>query len=286
MIKRKIETLSKSYFYFSQTERKGILWLLGILFCLLFFPLAYEYLFPPQPLDINQTSIESISYHEPAYDAKGRNTLFTFDPNTVSLNQLLQLGLSTKQANAIVHYREKGGKFKVRADFAKIYGLTNKQKEQLLPFVDLPEKDVTLPSDSTKKRIQYPIDLNHADSATLVALYRIGPAMASRIITYRTKLGGFVSLNQLTEIYGFDEDILYDLEGKIKVNAADATRYDVNTVTSDQLKTHPYFKYKLSNAIVQYRNQHGSYKELADLKKIAIVNDSIFLNITRYLFVK
>lgn len=286
MIKRKIETLSKSYFYFSQTERKGILLLTGILVCLLFFPLAYEYLFPPQPLNISETSIESISYQDSAYAAKGGATLFAFNPNTVSVNQLVQLGLSSKQANAIIHYREKGGRFNVRADFAKMYGLTNSQKEQLLPFVDLPEKAVVIPTDSTKKRIQYPVDLNHADSATLVALYRIGPAMASRIIAYRTKLGGFVSLNQLTEIYGFDEDILYDLEGKITVNAKDAMCYDVNTVTSEQLKTHPYFKYKLSNAIVQYRNQHGAYRELADLKKIVIVNDSVYSNITRYLFVK
>lgn len=286
MIKRRIETLTKSYFYFSQTERKGIVWLTGILVCLLFFPLAYEYLFPPQPINISQIAIESISYHDSSYDTKGGAALFTFNPNTVSVNQLVQLGLSVKQANAILHYRQKGGRFNVRSDFAKIYGLTEAQKTQLLPFVDLPEKATALPTDSTKKRIQYPIDLNQADSATLVALYRIGPAMASRIITYRTKLGGFVSLNQLTEIYGFDEDILYDLEGKISVNAQDATVYDINSVQLEQLKSHPYFKYKLSNAIVQYRNQHGPYKELADLKKIVIVNDSIYANITRYLFVK
>jgi DNA uptake protein ComE-like DNA-binding protein len=99
-------------------------------------------------------------------------------------------------------------------------------------------------------------------------------------------LGGFLSLNQLTEIYGFDEDILYDLQGKIYVDATKAKVYDVNTVSLDELKTHPYFKYKLSNAIVNYRTQHGSYKELSDLKKIVIVNDSIYQNITKYLRIK
>jgi DNA uptake protein ComE-like DNA-binding protein len=127
------------------------------------------------------------------------------------------------------------------------------------------------------------VELNTADSSDLVALYRIGPATAARIIDYRNKLGGFVRLNQLTEIWGFDEDILFDLNGKIMVDPGKVTTYDLNTVTAEQLKTHPYFKYKLSNAIINFRTQHGSFNKLEDLRKIVIINDSVYNRITLYL---
>jgi DNA uptake protein ComE-like DNA-binding protein len=137
---------------------------------------------------------------------------------------------------------------------------------------------------SNKRLLQYPVELNSADSETLVALYRIGPGLAHRILEYREQLGGFVSLEQLTEIWGFDEDILFDLKGKISVNPKKAKRYQVNTVTYEQLSSHPYFKYKLSKAIVNYRTQHGAFASLEELKKVVIVNDSVFKRIARYLY--
>jgi DNA uptake protein ComE-like DNA-binding protein len=140
-------------------------------------------------------------------------------------------------------------------------------------------------ADSTKhnKPKQFePLELNSADSLQLVKLYRIGPKLASKIIDQRTKLGGFLNLNQLTEIWGFDEDILYDLQGKIYVDANKAKRINLNTVTEEELKMHPYFKFKVARVIVNYRNQHGKYKSFNDLLQIKIINDSILNRIKIY----
>jgi DNA uptake protein ComE-like DNA-binding protein len=109
--------------------------------------------------------------------------------------------------------------------------------------------------------------------------------LAGKIINYRNKLGGFLYLNQLTEIWGFDEDILYDLQGKIKVDASKTKRLNLNNVDLETLKQHPYYKFKLSQAIINYRLQHGNFKSMLDLRNIRIVNDSIFKLISIYGYV-
>jgi DNA uptake protein ComE-like DNA-binding protein len=142
-------------------------------------------------------------------------------------------------------------------------------------------------ADSIKQKKPKPLlNINTADSVQLVALYRIGPVMASKIIQYRDKLGGFHNLNQLTEIWGFDADILYDLEGKIYVNPNNIKLLNLNTVEFDELKQHPYFKFKLSQAIVNYRKQHGNYQNITDLKQIKFVTDSIINLIKPYVILE
>ncbi|MFY8021926.1 MAG: ComEA family DNA-binding protein [Bacteroidia bacterium] len=154
----------------------------------------------------------------------------------------------------------------------------------------IPQQSFFITSDSTqftkpKKKIPQTLNLNTADSLDILALYKIGPGLTSKIIQYRKKLGGFVSLQQLTEIYGFQEDLLYDLEGKLWIEPADVKKMNLNTVGFDELKTHPYFKFTLSKQILNYRQVHGLFKQIEDLKNIKSVNDSIFNLIKPYVFV-
>jgi DNA uptake protein ComE-like DNA-binding protein len=284
---KKIEQFVKEYFYFSQSERKGIIALLLLLILVMAFPSVYRMVVPPIPLNIQ---LETLPTASSIPGANSRSAPFFFDPNTATPEQLSSLGFSEKNIGSMQKYLSKGGRFKRPEDLRKLYGVKKELLESLIPFVQITpdQSKASFAHDSVRQKVKYtkPVELNTADTNALIALYRIGPAMARRIVEYRDKLGGFLSLNQLTEIYGFDEDILYDLQGKIVVDASKAKVFNVNTVSVEELKTHPYFKYKLSNAIVNYRTQHGPYKELDDLKKIVIVNDSIYQNITKYLKLK
>ena len=127
------------------------------------------------------------------------------------------------------------------------------------------------------------LDINTADSAAWVALTGVGPTLASRIIQFRNKLGAFHNLNQLTEVYGFKEDLLFDLKERISLKEINGFQFNLNQVTYEELSKHPYFKYKLSKAIVNYRQQHGNFSTLSDLRQIKLVNDSIFELILPYL---
>jgi competence protein ComEA len=134
-----------------------------------------------------------------------------------------------------------------------------------------------------KKVSTSPIDINSADSAAWVALPGVGPTLASRIIQFRNKLGAFHNLNQLTEVYGFKEDLLFDLKERILLNEVSGYQFNLNQVSYEELSKHPYFKYKLSKAIVNYRKQHGNFSKLSDLRDIKLINDSIFELINPYL---
>lgn len=149
-------------------------------------------------------------------------------------------------------------------------------------------KNVSLANQDSSKRkstylIKYPLDLNTADSSDLVALPRIGPFLAGKIVEYRRKLGAFYSVEQLTEIWSFKEDYLYDLTGKIWVDPKNFKPIYINRIGVEELKMHPYFKYTLSKAIINYRNQHGYFKKMDELKEIKIINDSILLLIKPYI---
>lgn len=283
---KKIKQILKTYFYFSQGERKGILVLGVLMVVFMLLPTVFRVFSSMPEIEVKNLAIQSAKATDDVSITETQQ-LFSFNPNTASEETLIKLGFSAKQAQNLIHYRQKGGVFKSPSDLGKLYGISPTLLQQIIPYVSIPGQVGQHTKDSLsarrEKSQQLPLELNSSDSLAIVKLYRIGPALTHRILEFRSRLGGFVSLKQLTEIYGFDEDILYDLDGKIWVDASKARIWNVNTVTTDELKTHPYFKYKLSNAIVNYRLQHGPYLHLADLRNIVIVNDSIYRNIIQYL---
>jgi len=301
---RKIEKIVKTYFYFNSSERKSIIALITLIILCIAIPQLYFKLFPLKKVDIQITelkeqepnffNVNQITETDEETTLSTINVIKKFDPNTASDEKLTSLGFSSKNIRTLRNYLSKGGSFTTPEDLKKLYGVDKDVIEKTIPFVEIknenkpylnsPFKLDSLNKNKSKKVFEV-LEINAADSESLVKLYRIGPSLASKIINYRNKLGGFLSLNQLTEIWGFDEDILYDLQGKITVNASKARRLNLNNVDLETLKQHPYYKFKLSQAIVNYRLQHGNFKSMADLRNIRIVNDSIFKLISIYGYV-
>ena len=126
---------------------------------------------------------------------------FRFNPNTASVEDLQRLGFSRKQAQVIENYRLKGGRFARKKDFAKSFVVADSVYARLEPYIDIPL-----------------IDLNRADSAQLLALPGIGPYFAGKIVRYRQKIKGYTSVDQLLEIYRFDQEKLDGIRDLITVS--------------------------------------------------------------------
>ena len=126
-------------------------------------------------------------------------------------------------------------------------------------------------------------NLNTADSLDLVQLYNIGPTFARRIIRYRTLLGGYVDKQQLWEIRGMDSVRYNDIAPHLYANPADIQLIDLNSVTIDQLKRHPYLDYYQAKAIVQWRDAAGPYLNIEDILKIPIIDNQTYTHIAPYL---
>ncbi|PST82314.1 hypothetical protein C7T94_16145 [Pedobacter yulinensis] len=209
---------------------------------------------------------------------------FRFDPNKANQADWQELGLSEKQAAAILRYREKGGVFRRKADVARMYTIRPELYQKLEPYIDIQEVTANEPRFNAEKVSQIIIvPLHEADSAGLTSVRGLGPAFASRIVRYRDRLGGFYSLHQLAEVYGMDSLRLQQILPQLRLDPSKIRRIPVNQVTFDQLKGHPYLRYKQVSALIAYRDQHGPYKSTADLKKVVILPPETIRKLEPYL---
>ena len=163
---------------------------------------------------------------------------FRFDPNTATVEDFCRLGFTPKQAESIHAYRQKGGRFHRKSDFAKSYVVSDSVYRRLEQYIDIPL-----------------LDLNDADSAALDALPGIGGWYASKIVEYRNSLGGYSCKEQLLEIYRFDQqkyDALKDL-----VTIKEPYVYPLWSLPADSLHKHPYIRnYETAKAIVMFREHN------------------------------
>ena len=176
---------------------------------------------------------------------------FPFDPNTVSLADLQRLGLTLRQAETIDHYRSKGGRFRTKDDFRKMYVVTDSLFARLEPFIKIPK-----------------VELNAADSAALVSLRGIGPYYARKILDYRERLGGFLNKAQLLEIEGLDEERLAGFVDDLEIDTTRCSRLDLWHTTDSILARHPYLGEKGARSITRYKKLYDTTRwTLADLEK-------------------
>jgi DNA uptake protein ComE-like DNA-binding protein len=192
-------------------------------------------------------------YERPATDvSKPARTYesFPFDPNTVSLEDLQRLGLTLRQAETIENYRSKGGRFRSKDDFRKMYVVSDTLFTRLEPFIKIPK-----------------VELNAADSAALVSLRGIGPYYAHKILEYRERLGGFLYKAQLLEIEGLDEERLAGFSEDIEIDTTLCNHLDLWNATESALARHPYLGAKGARSIARYKSLYDTTRwTLADLE--------------------
>lgn len=129
------------------------------------------------------------------------------------------------------------------------------------------------------------IDINSADTSLLMTLPKMTSYCAGMIIRYREKLGGYYSVKQLAEVWGMDSAMFKALLSKVWADTGAVHKININTADIKQLAYHPYIKYYLAKAIVNYRGQHGLFASLSSLHKMAAIDDSTYSKIAPYLTV-
>ena len=201
---------------------------------------------------------------------------FPFDPNTADSTQLLRLGLQPYQVRNIYKYRAKGGIYRSKEDFARLYGLTVKDYRRLEPFIRISadfEPAANLVGERPRLErdtVRYPVKiketehivLNTADTNELKRVPGIGSYYAKEIVRHGKWLGGYVSVDQLDEI----EDFPQEAKQYFIIENAQPQQLNVNRLTLQQLRRHPYINYYQAKTIVEYRRLHGDIRSLNDLR--------------------
>lgn len=245
--------------------------------------------------------------------------LFLFDPNTVSLVELTRLGMSEKQAAVVINYRSKGGVFRDKEDFRKIYSVSDQLYSKVQDYIvirqnesklhqsgdsvkhsgnnskqsgnDFKQSEANFASAGTYQNVgrewreeEFLLELNGADSADLTKLKGIGPYYASKILRYRERLGGFVHPGQLTEITGIDSVRYMMFSGNVFVDTTKVEKRDLATATYSQLASNPYIGSYMARSIIRYieRNQ-GQKISITELLVKNIIKNELY-NILRIYF--
>ncbi len=283
----------RDVFGFSGNEINGFLILIPVMLLLIFSEPIYSTLmaYRSERYEEDTKRLDSLialwNIHladSPETTSRHRVPLFSFDPNTASVEQLRSLGFSQTSSSRIAAYRRKGGTFRIKSDLLKIYGLDSTLYKQLYTHILLPSERILLPSDREKlrqvskseslerKSVIRTFDINTADTILLKTVYGIGSKLAARIVKFRDGLGGFIKPEQLNEVYGLDSMIVNRLlnisfikEGFIPM------KININTVDEKQLSAHPYIRYKIARALVTYRFQHGDFMDVRDIKKLTLI---------------
>lgn len=220
---------------------------------------------------LTKSNSDTLNIHVPVLQA--------FDPNLATPKQLADLGFTNQLTKRIAGYRSKGGVFRVKADLMKIYGMDSSLYQRVYGYIDLPE---TLPVKTLKTTSRSEngfskverhkptvFDLNLADSTELMKIYGIGPSLSKRILKFREALGGYVSHQQLYEVYGLDTAVVKLIIDRTHI-AADYVPRKININTADEkaLAGHPYIRRAVAKQIIAYRFQHGPFQNISDIRNI------------------
>jgi len=275
----------KDYFQFNKKERNGILLLSFILFFLILF-YQFSYLLKTETkTDFSdfEKILSELEYANDSPQLKEKRSLFSFNPNTLNDDGWLALGLSEGKLKVLRNYQKSGGYFKLKEDLQRCYAFGDAFYNTIKEYVSIPKIDELESNSQQPITISQIIELNQADSLALISIKGIGPFYAKQILKYRSELGGFYFYNQFTEIWGLEKLDVEKLKQQTIIDTLYISKINVNTIELEQLKMHPYFNYKQAKMIINYRIQHGDFKQVKDIQKIRPISQEIFRKIAPYL---
>jgi competence protein ComEA len=154
-----------------------------------------------------------------------------------------------------VSYRNRLGGFYNINQLYEAYVLDSNRVNDWKPFLVF----------NKKKPVEKKLEINSASREEFMELKGIGEKLSERIIAYREKLGGFVSIDQIAEVYGLSAETFEKIKPKLRVDLSLVQKLNLNELDVKTLAQHPYISFALAKLIVNYREQHGPYEKVEDL---------------------
>ncbi len=265
------------FFDFTRAQRVGILALCGLIIALqtIYYTVNFqskdnekivkEVWLPIQ----NQTDSTST---KSTYKKK----IYPFNPNFITDFKGYQLGMSIAEIDRLLAFR-KQNKF---VNSAKEFQEVTKVSDSLLKVISTNFKFPDWVNNKSNAAINYKngtfekkekltiLDINQATKEDLMKVNGIGNALSERILKQKEVFGGFVSMEQMSDIWGLSPEVIEKLQTNFVVkNIPNLNKIAINKASLKELSQFYYFKYPLAKAIVTYRSMNGMIK-IEDLSKI------------------
>lgn len=269
------------YFIFSREQRKGIFVLFGIIIVLqlLYFfgnfnALAKEFPEKQKWLAL-QSQIDSMKMEE----KKELPKIYLFNPNFITDYKGYKLGMSVPEIDRLLAFRKENKYVNSSKEFQNVTQVSDSLLNAIAPFFKFPDwvnnkkqfkvyGKYSNKAFAKKEKIVF-IDINQATQKDLISIYGVGEAISLRILKLKESLGGFVSMEQMNDIWGLSPEVIENLSTHFKVTAMpNLKKIDINNASLKELSQFSYFRYPLAKEIVTYRSMNGDIKNIEDLTKI------------------
>jgi DNA uptake protein ComE-like DNA-binding protein len=271
----------KSFFKFSREQRSGIFVLFTIVIALqlLYFFVDFSSFSVSTPekekwLSL-QVQIDSLKQNKLNDVPK----VYPFNPNFITDYKGYKLGMSVAEIDRLLAFRKQNKYVNSPEEFQVVTQVSDSLLSVISPYFKFPDwvknkkefKDFKKYDNTAfaKKEKVIILDINQASQEDLIKIYGIGEAISLRILKFKESLGGFVSMEQMNDIWGLSPEVIENLNTHFKISAVPRVKkIDINNASMKELASFPYFKYPISKNIVTYRSMNGDIKNSEDLTKI------------------
>ncbi len=282
-------------FVISKRSKRGLLVLILASLGLIFFPRVYMFFQKEEAFVINSEKIAEFERTHKKFEKRNYSNYYSkkkkykapdskFNPNTYSLSDWMNLGLSEKQSVVVLKFTSRG--IYSEQDLKRIFVIPDILFELIRDSVVYPERFQNSPNqESFKKQAKQItlINLNTADTTEFIKIYGVGAFYAKQIIRYREKLGGFFKKEQLFEVWKMTTDAYDKIKDHVFISEKDVKRININSVTIEELKVHPYLKWNQANSIIKMRFQRNGFKNIEEIKESVLIDSETYEKLFPYL---
>jgi DNA uptake protein ComE-like DNA-binding protein len=270
-----------SYFKFSRNQRTAVFFLFGIIVILqltYFFAdfSSFSKVSPEKEKWLSlQSQIDSMKQDKLNYVPK----IYPFNPNFITDYKGYKLGMSVPEIDRLLAFRKENKYVNSPKEFQAVTKVSDSLLNAISPYFKFPDwvnkkkefknyKNYPNTAFAKKEKIVI-IDINKATQEELIKIYGIGEAISLRILKFKESLGGFVSMEQMKDVWGLSPEVIENLNLHFKVLALpNVKKIDINNASIKELSQFPYFNYQLAKQIVTFRSMNGDIKNIDDLTKI------------------
>ena len=274
----------KTLLHFSKDQKKGILVLFFIIIAL-----QLIYYFTDFSISTKQSKEEqewlSLQSSIDTLKSEKKNssyTIYPFNPNFITDFKGYKLGMKVEEIDRLLAFRKLGKFANSAKEFQQVTKISDSLLNAISPYFKFPDW-VNNPKQQNnyksnwkeypKKEVLKVIDINQASKEDLMKITGIGDAISDRILIQKDLYGGFVSMEQMNEIWGLSPEVLLNLNKYFTISALpNIKKIDINNASVKELGQFPYFKYPISKNIVTYRSMNGDIKieDLANIKAFPV----------------
>jgi len=243
----------------------------------------------PELFDILHPYISIATQKKRSYKSTKENKteyeLKEFNPNNATKNELISIGFEPYLANNLIKYRSSGAVFYEKNDLLKLYGMDTLFFDKIEPYIVIDTTNIIFDENEDIDELLI-IEINSAEANDLIKIKGIGDVYSDRIIKYRNLLGGFVSVNQLTEVYGINPETIDIIKNQIIIDSSLVNCININSADFTSLIRHPYIEKENVQAILNYRKLVGKFEDKSELLSQKVISEELYLKLSPYICVE